>query len=195
MSAVFLTHRKYKIWAKSAIAVAGRIHCRRSYWQSHMSKNEIFILNILHVLEESDMDEIIDDYKYDCDDKVKVLDHDGLIFETNSYRGTGVAYNTIESHHKHRESKHWKETYTIDVLSPLHDHQSFCGIYNGHTDRQAVEFVTGNLRKNVFDMMKKYSSSGGRYKEEAVKAGYLKTNEDYLRLVMPIISTYIFVSS
>lgn len=44
----------------------------------------------------------------------------------------------------------------------------------------AAEFVAENLHTNIFEMMKTCTGD----KEEAVKAGYLKTDEEILKQVI-----------
>ncbi|KAL2233667.1 UNVERIFIED_CONTAM: putative protein phosphatase 2C 14 [Sesamum indicum] len=55
----------------------------------------------------------------------------------------------------------------------------FFGVYDGHGGSKAAEFVAENLHLKIFEMLD--SSSGNKAKEEAVKAGYLKTDEEFLK--------------
>ena len=52
-------------------------------------------------------------------------------------------------------------------------------MYDGHGGKKAAEFVAENLHNNILEMMK--SCDG---KEEAVRAGYLKTDQDFLKQVI-----------
>ncbi|KAM7464673.1 hypothetical protein LguiA_032794 [Lonicera macranthoides] len=53
----------------------------------------------------------------------------------------------------------------------------FFGVYDGHGGSKAAEFVAENLDANIFQMLENFS--GNSTKEEAIKAGYLKTNQDF----------------
>ena len=52
-------------------------------------------------------------------------------------------------------------------------------MYDGHGGKKAAEFVTENLHCNVLEMMENCTGM----KEEAVRAGYLKTDQDFLNQV------------
>lgn len=53
----------------------------------------------------------------------------------------------------------------------------------------AAEFVAENLHTNIFDMMK--DCRGAKDKEAAVKAAYLKTDQEFLEEVTAF--CYIFI--
>ncbi|GFY90050.1 protein phosphatase 2C family protein [Actinidia rufa] len=55
----------------------------------------------------------------------------------------------------------------------------FFGVYDGHGGRKAAEFVVENLHDNIFKVLKNCTEKSG--KEEAVKAGYLKTNQEFFK--------------
>ncbi|XP_054821334.1 probable protein phosphatase 2C 14 [Prosopis cineraria] len=57
--------------------------------------------------------------------------------------------------------------------------KGFFGVYDGHGGRKAAEFVVENLHANILKMVENCLES--RAKEEAVKAGYLKTDEEFLK--------------
>ncbi|KAI9114018.1 hypothetical protein K1719_015269 [Acacia pycnantha] len=57
--------------------------------------------------------------------------------------------------------------------------KGFFGVYDGHGGRKAAEFVVENLHANILEMVDNREES--RTKEEAVKAGYLKTDEEFLK--------------
>lgn len=63
-----------------------------------------------------------------------------------------------------------------------HDLQCFFGVYDGHGGRKAADFVAERLHKNIIDMMENCGS--GSSKEEAVKGGYLKTDQEFLKQVI-----------
>ncbi|KAH7515656.1 hypothetical protein FEM48_Zijuj10G0049700 [Ziziphus jujuba var. spinosa] len=53
---------------------------------------------------------------------------------------------------------------------------SFFGVYDGHGGKKAAEFVAKNLHNNILEMMENCME-----KEEAVRAGYLRTDQDFLK--------------
>ncbi|KAF5940058.1 hypothetical protein HYC85_021225 [Camellia sinensis] len=55
----------------------------------------------------------------------------------------------------------------------------FFGVYDGHGGRKAADFVAENLHENIFKMLE--NCTGNAAKEEAVKAGYLKTDQEFLK--------------
>lgn len=57
--------------------------------------------------------------------------------------------------------------------------QSFFGVYDGHGGKKAAEFVAENLHKNILEMMENCME-----KEEAVRAGFLRTDQDFLKQVV-----------
>lgn len=57
--------------------------------------------------------------------------------------------------------------------------QGFFGVYDGHGGKKAAEFVAENLHKNILKMMENCQESEA--KEDAVKAGYLKTDQEFLK--------------
>ncbi|PON64258.1 Protein phosphatase [Parasponia andersonii] len=67
---------------------------------------------------------------------------------------------------------------THKIASCLEDkaNKRFFGVYDGHGGKKAAEFVAENLHNNVLEMMKDCKE-----KEEAVRAGYLKTDQDFLK--------------
>lgn len=54
-------------------------------------------------------------------------------------------------------------------------------MYDGHGGSKAAEFVADNLHTNIYEMLK--NSSGNAPKEEDIRAGYLKTDDDFLKQV------------
>ncbi|KAJ8645783.1 hypothetical protein MRB53_007531 [Persea americana] len=57
--------------------------------------------------------------------------------------------------------------------------KGFFGVYDGHGGHKAAEFVADNLHTNIFGMLEKCGIDMG--KEEAVRTGYLKTDEEFLK--------------
>ncbi|KAL8142424.1 hypothetical protein V2J09_015456 [Rumex salicifolius] len=58
--------------------------------------------------------------------------------------------------------------------------KGFFGVYDGHGGRKAAEFVSENLHTNMLDRL--VICTKKETKIEAVKAGYLKTDKDFLEL-------------
>ncbi|XVE85175.1 hypothetical protein DITRI_Ditri17bG0070400 [Diplodiscus trichospermus] len=90
------------------------------------------------------------------------------------FSGLGVGVFSVKGNKKFMEDAH-------KIVSCLHGNskKAFFGVYDGHGGKKAAEFVAENLHNNISEMLKK--SKGNEGKEEAVKAGYLKTDEDFLK--------------
>ncbi|XWS34711.1 hypothetical protein CRYUN_Cryun21dG0061200 [Craigia yunnanensis] len=90
------------------------------------------------------------------------------------FSGLGVCVFSVKGKKKFMEDAH-------KIVSCLHgnSNKAFFGVYDGHGGKKAAEFVAENLHNNIFEMLKK--SKGNEGKEEAVKAGYLKTDEEFLK--------------
>lgn len=71
-----------------------------------------------------------------------------------------------------------------DCLVFLVNVQGFFGVYDGHGGKKAAEFVAENLHTNILQMMENCEEPMS--KEEAVKAGYLKTDQEFLKQVIAI---------
>ncbi|KAF6137170.1 hypothetical protein GIB67_030934 [Kingdonia uniflora] len=56
--------------------------------------------------------------------------------------------------------------------------QGFFGVFDGHGGRKAADFAAENLCGNIMGMLEKCEGDSG--KGEAIKAGYLKTDEEFL---------------
>ncbi|GAB4829255.1 hypothetical protein Ancab_018921 [Ancistrocladus abbreviatus] len=95
---------------------------------------------------------------------------DDVVFFGNS----GVGVSSIKGKKKFMEDTH-------AIVSSLNGNskKGFFGVYDGHGGRKAAEFVAENLHVNIMHMLEKRASSVA--KEEAVKAGYLKTDEEFLK--------------
>ncbi|WCJ38556.1 Protein phosphatase 2C family protein [Euphorbia peplus] len=92
------------------------------------------------------------------------------------FGGIGVAVSSIKGKKKFMEDTH-------KIFSCLNgtSNTSFFGVYDGHGGQKAAEFVAENLHTNIVEMMVKCSETGGGSKEEAVKSGYLKTDQEFLK--------------
>ncbi|XVF85066.1 hypothetical protein PTKIN_Ptkin17bG0088500 [Pterospermum kingtungense] len=90
------------------------------------------------------------------------------------FSGLGVGVFSVKGKKKFMEDAH-------KIVSCLHgnSNKAFFGVYDGHGGKKAAEFVAENLHNNIFEMLKK--SKGNEGKEKAVKAGYLKTDEEFLK--------------
>ncbi|KAJ6721929.1 PROTEIN PHOSPHATASE 2C [Salix viminalis] len=92
-----------------------------------------------------------------------------------SFCGNGVGVSAIKGKKKFMEDTH-------KIVPCLHgnSNQGFFGVYDGHGGKKAVEFVAENLHVNIIEKMVS-CDAGNVSKEEAVKAGYLKTDQDFLK--------------
>ncbi|XP_043725493.1 uncharacterized protein LOC122672049 [Telopea speciosissima] len=70
---------------------------------------------------------------------------------------------------------------THKIVSSLNgeSRKGFFGVYDGHGGTKAVEFVAENLHGNIFEMLDK--CGGHMEKEDAIKAAYLKTDQDFVK--------------
>ncbi|XAR48115.1 Phosphoprotein phosphatase [Bertholletia excelsa] len=89
------------------------------------------------------------------------------------FSGSGVGVLSAKGRKKFMEDAH------KIISSCFRGIKGFFGVYDGHGGRKAVEFVADNLHANIFQMLENCEDNSGR--EEAVKAGYLKTDEDFLK--------------
>ncbi|KAL6983780.1 protein-serine,threonine phosphatase [Sarracenia purpurea var. burkii] len=88
------------------------------------------------------------------------------------FSGPGVGVFSRKGKKKFMEDTH-------KIVSSSHGVKSFFGVYDGHGGRKAAEFVAENLHANIFKMLETCTGNSG--KEEAVKAGYLRTDQDFLK--------------
>ncbi|XP_042500607.1 uncharacterized protein LOC122078615 [Macadamia integrifolia] len=79
------------------------------------------------------------------------------------------------------KKKVMEDTHKIVSVSALNgdSRKGFFGVYDGHGGTKAAEFVAENLHGNIFEMLDK--SGGNMKKEDAIKAAYLKTDQDFLK--------------
>lgn len=74
--------------------------------------------------------------------------------------------------------------------------QAFFGVYDGHGGSKAAKFVAQNLHNNILEVVG--NCTGSTEKEDAIKAAFLKTDRDFLNLVVANVarfSPYIAISS
>ncbi|KAK0573192.1 hypothetical protein LWI29_004166 [Acer saccharum] len=90
------------------------------------------------------------------------------------FSGVGVAVSSLKG-----KKKFMEDTHKIVSCLQANSNKSFFGVYDGHGGKMAAEFVAENLHTNVFEMMK--NCKGEKEKEAAVKAGYLKTDHEFLK--------------
>ncbi|KAM6562315.1 hypothetical protein CsatB_022313 [Cannabis sativa] len=94
-------------------------------------------------------------------------------------RNDGVSFGEVGVGVFSRKGKKKFMEDTHKIASCLQDNPNkrfFFGVYDGHGGKKAAEFVAENLHNNVLEMMKNCDD-----KEEGVKAGYLKTDQDFLK--------------
>ncbi|XP_057811057.1 probable protein phosphatase 2C 14 [Salvia miltiorrhiza] len=65
------------------------------------------------------------------------------------------------------------------VFASANGDKRFFGVYDGHGGSKAAAFVKENLHLKIFEMLE--SISENKEKEAACKAGYLKTDEEFLK--------------
>ncbi|KAG6398760.1 hypothetical protein SASPL_140229 [Salvia splendens] len=65
------------------------------------------------------------------------------------------------------------------VFASANGDKRFFGVYDGHGGSKAAAFVAENLHLKIFEMLE--SISENKEKEAACKAGYLKTDEEFLK--------------
>ncbi|KAK2636589.1 hypothetical protein Ddye_031381 [Dipteronia dyeriana] len=90
------------------------------------------------------------------------------------FSGVGVAVSSLKG-----KKKFMEDTHKIVSCLQANSNKSFFGVYDGHGGKMAAEFVAENLHTNVFEMMK--NCKGEKEKEAAVKAGYMKTDQEFLK--------------
>ncbi|XP_062110434.1 uncharacterized protein LOC133822198 [Humulus lupulus] len=98
--------------------------------------------------------------------------------ENSTPRNDGVSFGDIGVGVFSRKGKKKFMEDTHKIASFLQENASkrFFGVYDGHGGKKAAEFVAEHLHNNVLEMMKNCAE-----KEEGVKAGYLKTDQDFLK--------------
>ncbi|PRQ40169.1 putative protein-serine/threonine phosphatase [Rosa chinensis] len=87
------------------------------------------------------------------------------------FSGIGVGVSSAKGKKKFMEDAH-------KIVSCLQGNskRGFFGVYDGHGGSKAAEFAAENLHTNVLEMMEACAE-----KEEAFRAGYLKTDHEFLK--------------
>lgn len=100
--------------------------------------------------------------------------------ENNAVKDETVGFDSIGCSVFCKKGKKTIMEDTHKMVSQLHGDtkKGFFGVYDGHGGRKAADFVAENLHCNILGMLEKCSDDMG--KEEAVKAGYLKTDKEFL---------------
>ncbi|CAL1395314.1 unnamed protein product [Linum trigynum] len=90
-----------------------------------------------------------------------------------SSSGPGVCVSAVKGKKKFMEDSH-------KIVSCLNgdSRSGFFGVYDGHGGRKAAEFVAENLHSNIMATMVDCRDESS--KEEALRAGYLKTDQQFL---------------
>ncbi|XP_059657836.1 uncharacterized protein LOC132304260 [Cornus florida] len=92
--------------------------------------------------------------------------------DTVSFGGSGVGVLSVKGKKKFMED-------TYKIISCSHGNKGFFGVYDGHGGRKAADFAAETLHANIFEMLE--NSTRDSAKEELVKAGYLKTDQEFLK--------------
>ncbi|XP_019176659.1 PREDICTED: probable protein phosphatase 2C 14 isoform X1 [Ipomoea nil] len=88
------------------------------------------------------------------------------------FSAKGVGVFSLKGRKKFMEDTH-------KIVCCPHAKKGFFGVYDGHGGSKAAEFVAENLHSNILDMLK--NSPGSSAKEDAIMAGYLKTDSEFLK--------------
>ncbi|OVA20582.1 Protein phosphatase 2C (PP2C)-like domain [Macleaya cordata] len=107
-------------------------------------------------------------------DKIRNKDNTAEEDTTVEYCEPGVGVFSMKG-----KKKIMEDTHTIVSCLNGDPKKGFFGVYDGHGGRKASEFVSENLHKNILAMLE--NSEGDLGKEEAIKAGYLKTDQEFLK--------------
>ncbi|KAB1203125.1 putative protein phosphatase 2C 14 [Morella rubra] len=86
--------------------------------------------------------------------------------------GIGVGVSSVKGKKKFMEDTH--------KILPCLQGSVFFGVYDGHGGKKAAEFVAETLHSNILETIENCREPMA--KEEAVKAGYLKTDREFLKL-------------
>ncbi|KAM1103015.1 hypothetical protein ACFX19_011766 [Malus domestica] len=87
------------------------------------------------------------------------------------FNGIGVGVSASKGKKKFMEDTHK----IVSCLQGQKSKKAFFGVYDGHGGKRAADFVAENLHNNIVEMMEMHTET-----EEAVKAGYLKTDQEFL---------------
>ncbi|CAL2231204.1 unnamed protein product [Prunus armeniaca] len=88
------------------------------------------------------------------------------------FSGIGVGVSAAKGKKKFMEDTHK----IVSCLQGNNSKKGFFGVYDGHGGKKAADFVADNLHNNILEMMEVHTEI-----EEAIKAGYLKTDQEFLK--------------
>ncbi|CAI9779371.1 unnamed protein product [Fraxinus pennsylvanica] len=91
---------------------------------------------------------------------------------TVCFSDSGVGVFSLKGKKKFMEDAH-------KIFSTSNKKKRFFGVYDGHGGTKAAEFVTDNLHLKILEMLENLPED--KAKEEAIKEGYLKTDEEFLK--------------
>ncbi|XP_059448059.1 uncharacterized protein LOC132179366 [Corylus avellana] len=86
----------------------------------------------------------------------------------------GVGVSSVKG-----KKKFMEDTHKILPCLQGKSNKGFFGVYDGHGGNKAAEFVAENLHTNILEMMENCKEPTA--KEEAVKSGYIKTDQEFLK--------------
>lgn len=87
------------------------------------------------------------------------------------FSASGVGVSSLKGKKKFMEDAH-------KIFPSSNGNMEFFGVYDGHGGSRAAEFVSGHLHLKILEMLE---TSCGKEKENAIKEGYLKTDEEFLK--------------
>ncbi|XP_057948786.1 uncharacterized protein LOC131144267 [Malania oleifera] len=86
----------------------------------------------------------------------------------------GVGVSSVKG-----KKKFMEDAYKIASCSSGKSKKDFFGVYDGHGGKKAADFVAEKLHANIFEMLE--NCKGNEVKAEAIEAGYLKTDQEFLK--------------
>ncbi|KAJ0242897.1 protein phosphatase 2C 14 [Hirschfeldia incana] len=105
-------------------------------------------------------------------DNLRFRDHDSAARQNDAVCFGGNGFGVVSRKGK---KKFMEDSHRVAVGT---SNNSFFGVYDGHGGCKAADFVAENLHKHVLEMVKDCKDKGE--KEEAFKAAYLRTDNDFL---------------
>ncbi|KAH6763264.1 hypothetical protein C2S52_020697 [Perilla frutescens var. hirtella] len=107
-----------------------------------------------------------------CEIPVDVFKERGGDDDPVCFADSGVGVYSLKGKKKFMEDSY-------KVFASANGDKKFFGVYDGHGGSKAAEFVAENLHLKIFEMLE--TTSEDKAKEAACKAGYLKTDEQFLK--------------
>ncbi|KAL2510276.1 putative protein phosphatase 2C 14 [Forsythia ovata] len=107
-----------------------------------------------------------------CTDNFKGSDTQVQDVNTVCLSDSGIGVFSLKGKKKFMEDAH-------KIFSNSDKKKKFFGVYDGHGGTKAAEFVVDNLHLKILEMLENCPED--KAKEEAIKAGYLKTDEEFLK--------------